>query len=185
MPPGSVELHVGLVEADHVRGVARLDAGRELGHRLLAGHRGVLHFRVLEARGLRELVDLLLLKLVGEGGEVRQVPEHELLGALGLAPAHPPPRPRRRHAGRAGELQDIASMHSVHTTSSRRQPLTAPSVRPLTTQRWKMRYTTSGGSALRNAAPIMGPQKKTSSTMNSVRPVVMVRTSTLLTNTLA
>src|SRR6185369_4871633 len=64
-------------------------------------------------------------------------------------------------------------------------PFTAPSVRPLTTQRWKIRYMMRGGSVLRNDAPIIGPQKNTSSTTKSESPVVMVRTSTLLTKTFA
>jgi hypothetical protein len=142
-----VELHVGLVEARDVGRVARLDGRGQLGLELLVGHHRVLDLGLLDAGRLGELEDLLLLQLVGQRGEVGHVPEDELLGALGVAAVDQPPgrgRRRGRHARRLEEPPPTRSCGHVALSlemccRGSLQPFTAPSVRPLTTQRWKIR----------------------------------------------
>src|SRR5258705_11896878 len=64
-------------------------------------------------------------------------------------------------------------------------PFTPPSVNPLTTQRWKTRNMSTGGSALIPVEAISGPQKNTSCDMKFTRPVVTVRAPVVLVNTRA
>jgi hypothetical protein len=52
--------------------------------------------------------------------------------------------------------------------------LTAPSVNPFTTQRWRRRNIMTGGRALRIVEAINGPQKNTSALMKFTSPVVIV-----------
>jgi hypothetical protein len=94
-----------------------LDRGRELGRRLLVRDDGIFHLGLLEPGLLGELEHLLLLDLVRKRREVRQVPVDELLRPLRVALPDPPPRPRRRHAGGAGQLQDVTSIHRAHAGS--------------------------------------------------------------------
>ena len=113
--PGRVELDVRLVEPGDVRRVAGLDGRGQLGVELLVGHGRVLDVAFLEAGLLGELVHLLLLQLVGQRGEVRDVPEDELLGPLRVALGDHPPR-RARHDRRPARcLQHLPPRHP-HST---------------------------------------------------------------------
>ena len=106
------ELDVRLVEPHDVGRVAGLEAGRQLLDEHVVPDDRELDLLVLQPGRLRELVDLVLLELVRDRGEVRELPEDELLGPLGVALVDQPPRARRGDAGRGRHLQDLSSRYA-------------------------------------------------------------------------
>src|SRR5215470_14627895 len=180
---GAVELRVPADEPGDVRRVAGLERGHHLGRELGTPDDLVVDLAFLDARLLSVGVALLLHDLVDLRSEGGGVPHDQLGLARGVGPPREPPGCGCRHDG--GGLprlpQDIAS--GQHRWPP--YPFTPPSVNPLTTQRWKTRNMSTGGSALMTVEAINGPQKNTSCDMKFTSPVVSVRALVVLVKTYA